>query len=144
MSFTAAIPVNRQASCPAPLLPTGPYYLPAHQQAPAAAAAVTPSDTMPALMPATQQWPTIDKVVGNTPLVRLQRLHLPIHPGGNNTILVKLEGSNPGGSAKDRPALAMLDAAEASGRLRPGGHVIECTTGGELAAGASYELLASV
>lgn len=87
---------------------------------------------MPSLaQSATQQWPTIDKVVGNTPLVRLQRLHLPIHPGGNNTILVKLEGSNPGGSAKDRPALAMLDAAEASGRLRPGGHVIECTTGGD-------------
>lgn len=60
-------------------------------------------------------------------MVRLQRLTRSLHP--SVSIYVKLEGSNPGGSAKDRPALAMLNAAEASGRLQPGGHVIECTTG---------------
>lgn len=73
--------------------------------------------------------PSIDQIVGNTPLVRLQRLHVPLNPGGNNQVYVKLEGANPGGSAKDRPALGMLNAAEASGRLQPGGRVIECTTG---------------
>lgn len=73
--------------------------------------------------------PSIDQIVGNTPLVRLQRLHVPLNPGGNNQVYVKLEGANPGGSAKDRPALGMLTAAEASGRLQPGGRVIECTTG---------------
>ncbi|KAF6262733.1 tryptophan synthase beta subunit-like PLP-dependent enzyme [Scenedesmus sp. NREL 46B-D3] len=72
------------------------------------------------------EMPTIDQVVGNTPMVRLQRL-TGLNP--TNKIFVKLEGANPGGSAKDRPALAMLNAAEACGRLTPGGHVIECTTG---------------
>jgi len=67
------------------------------------------------------------QVVGNTPLIRLQRLGASINP--TNKIYIKLEGSNPGGSAKDRPALHMLDAAERSGRLCPGGRVIECTTG---------------
>jgi cysteine synthase B len=68
-------------------------------------------------------------------MVRLQRL-TGLNP--TNKIFIKLEGSNPGGSAKDRPALAMLNAAEASGRLTPGGHVIECTTGNTGIALASW------
>lgn len=123
---TASIPVDRMGSCPA-ILQTG-LYMPLRKQA---SADVAIPAAIPEHQPLTdkQQWPTVDQVVGNTPMVRLQHLHLPINPGANNTILIKLEGSNPGGSAKDRPALAMLDAAEASGRLQPGGHVIECTTG---------------
>jgi hypothetical protein len=66
-------------------------------------------------------------VVGNTPLIRLQRLGASINP--TNKIYIKMEGSNPGGSSKDRSALNMLNAAERSGRLRPGGRVIECSTG---------------
>lgn len=70
--------------------------------------------------------PTVDRVVGGTPLVRLQRLTAATP---DTRIYVKLEGSNPGGSAKDRPAIAMLDAAEASGVLRPGSRVVEATSG---------------
>lgn len=56
-------------------------------------------------------YPTIESFVGNTPLVRLQRL-----PGNtSNTILVKLEGNNPAGSVKDRPALSMINRAESRG-----------------------------
>ena len=58
----------------------------------------------------------IEDTVGNTPLVRLRRL-----PGKtSNTILVKLEGNNPAGSVKDRPALNMISKAEARGEIRPG------------------------
>ena len=61
-------------------------------------------------------YPTIESTIGNTPLVRLQRL-----PGDtSNTILVKLEGNNPAGSVKDRPALSMLIRAEARGEISPG------------------------
>ncbi|MDD1612295.1 MAG: cysteine synthase CysM [Methylococcaceae bacterium] len=70
-------------------------------------------------------YPTIEAFVGNTPLVRLQRL-----PGDNrNTILVKLEGNNPAGSVKDRPALSMIQHAEARGEIRPGDRLIEATSG---------------
>jgi cysteine synthase B len=70
-------------------------------------------------------FPTIESFVGNTPLVRLQRL-----PGGStNTILVKLEGNNPAGSVKDRPALSMIQHAEARGEIRPGDTLIEATSG---------------
>jgi len=63
--------------------------------------------------------------VGNTPLVRLQRL-----PGvTSNTILVKLEGNNPAGSVKDRPALSMIARAEARGEIKPGDTLIEATSG---------------
>jgi S-sulfo-L-cysteine synthase (O-acetyl-L-serine-dependent) len=72
-----------------------------------------------------QQFPTIETVVGNTPLVRLQRL-----PGKtSNTILVKLEGNNPAGSVKDRPALSMISKAEARGLIKPGDTLIEATSG---------------
>ena len=70
-------------------------------------------------------YPTIEDFVGNTPLVRLQRL-----PGDTtNTILVKLEGNNPAGSVKDRPALSMIQHAEARGLIKPGDTLIEATSG---------------
>lgn len=68
---------------------------------------------------------TIEFFVGNTPLVRLQRL-----PGNSsNTILAKLEGNNPAGSVKDRPALSMIKQAEARGEIKPGDRLIEATSG---------------
>lgn len=70
-------------------------------------------------------FPTIESFIGNTPLVRLQRL-----PGTErNTILAKLEGNNPAGSVKDRPALSMILRAEARGDLKPGDCLIEATSG---------------
>ena len=70
-------------------------------------------------------YPTIDASVGNTPLVRLQRL-----PGNMpNSILAKLEGNNPAGSVKDRPALSMIRRAEARGELKSGDVLIEATSG---------------
>src|SRR5690606_8675381 len=70
-------------------------------------------------------FPTIEDYVGSTPLVRLQRL-----PGQtSNTILVKLEGNNPAGSVKDRPALSMIQEAERRGEISPGDTLIEATSG---------------
>ena len=70
-------------------------------------------------------FPTIESFVGNTPLVRLQRL-----PGNtSNIILVKLEGNNPAGSVKDRPALSMIQHAESRGEITPGDTLIEATSG---------------
>ena len=70
-------------------------------------------------------YPTIESCIGNTPLVRLQRL-----PGTtSNTILAKLEGNNPAGSVKDRPALSMIAEAEARGEIKPGDTLIEATSG---------------
>jgi cysteine synthase B len=70
-------------------------------------------------------WQTIDDTVGNTPLVRLKRL-----PGDTtNVVLCKLEGNNPAGSVKDRPALWMIRKAEERGRIRPGDTLIEATSG---------------
>ncbi|AIR89918.1 cysteine synthase CysM [Pseudomonas cremoricolorata] len=73
----------------------------------------------------TSQYPTIADCVGNTPLVRLQRL------GGDtsNTLLLKLEGNNPAGSVKDRPALSMIARAELRGLIKPGDTLIEATSG---------------
>ena len=69
--------------------------------------------------------PTIESFVGRTPLVRLQRL-----PGmGRNQLLAKLEGHNPAGSVKDRPALNMIRCAEERGVIRPGDTLIEATSG---------------
>lgn len=69
--------------------------------------------------------PTLENFVGNTPLVRLQRL-----PGStSNRILAKLEGNNPAGSVKDRPALSMIVEAERRGEIKPGDHLIEATSG---------------
>jgi len=70
-------------------------------------------------------FPTIESFIGNTPLVRLQRL-----PGNSsNTLLVKLEGNNPAGSVKDRPAVSMIQHAEARGDIKPGDTLIEATSG---------------
>ncbi|MCK5499055.1 MAG: cysteine synthase CysM [Gammaproteobacteria bacterium] len=70
-------------------------------------------------------FPTIEAYVGNTPLVRLQRL-----PGDtSNIIMAKLEGNNPAGSVKDRPALSMIKHAEARGDIKPGDTLIEATSG---------------
>src|SRR3989304_752595 len=67
----------------------------------------------------------LEDFVSNTPLVRLQRL-----PGQtSNVILAKLEGNNPAGSVKDRPALSMIQHAEARGEIRPGDTLIEATSG---------------
>jgi len=71
------------------------------------------------------QYPTIEACIGNTPLVRLQRL-----PGDtSNLILAKLEGNNPAGSVKHRPAMNMIAAAEARGAIKPGDTLIEATSG---------------
>ncbi|KAB2321389.1 cysteine synthase CysM [Betaproteobacteria bacterium SCN1] len=68
---------------------------------------------------------SIEDTVGNTPLVRLKRM-----PGlTSNIVLVKLEGNNPAGSVKDRPALSMIDAAQARGEIKPGDTLIEATSG---------------
>ena len=68
---------------------------------------------------------TVEDFIGNTPLVRLQRL-----PGQtSNVVLGKLEGNNPAGSVKDRPALSMIREAEARGQIRPGDTLIEATSG---------------
>ena len=71
------------------------------------------------------QYPTIDQGIGNTRLVQLQRM-----PGNtSNTILAKLEGDNPAGSVKDRPALSMIKKAQARGEIKPGDRLIEATSG---------------
>jgi cysteine synthase B len=68
---------------------------------------------------------TLDTFVGNTPLVRLQRI-----PGAtSNVLLAKLEGNNPAGSVKDRPALSMVMGAERRGTIKPGDTLIEATSG---------------
>ena len=72
-----------------------------------------------------KNFPTIEKFVGNTPLVRLQRI-----PGNtSNIVLGKLEGNNPAGSVKDRPALSMIVEAEKRGEIKPGDVLIEATSG---------------
>ena len=68
---------------------------------------------------------TLEDYVGRTPLVRLKR----INAGRNNVILAKLEGNNPAGSVKDRPALSMVMRAEARGQIKPGDTLIEATSG---------------
>ena len=76
-------------------------------------------------MPVDWNYPTIEDTVGRTPLVRLQRI-----PGQTtNTILGKLEGNNPAGSVKDRPAMNMIREAESRGAISPGAALIEATSG---------------
>jgi cysteine synthase B len=86
---------------------------------------------------------SIESLIGNTPLVALQKL-----PGAtSNRILVKLEGNNPGGSVKDRPALNMLVQAELRGAIKPGDALIEATSGNTgialamVAAAKSYKMI---
>ena len=76
-------------------------------------------------MSALRDYPTIEHTVGHTPLVRLQRI-----PGDtSNTVLGKLEGNNPAGSVKDRPAMNMINEAESKGVIAPGDTLIEATSG---------------
>ncbi|MEC7076280.1 MAG: cysteine synthase CysM [Pseudomonadota bacterium] len=72
-----------------------------------------------------QQYPTIESTIGHTPLVRLQRML--VNP--NSVVLAKLEGNNPAGSVKDRPAMSMIREAEARGLINPGDTIIEATSG---------------
>jgi len=71
------------------------------------------------------EFKTLEDYVGHTPLVRLKR----INAGRNNVILAKLEGNNPAGSVKDRPALSMVMHSEARGEIKPGDTLIEATSG---------------
>ena len=76
-------------------------------------------------MSASKDYPTVEHTVGHTPLVRLQRI-----PGDtSNTVLGKLEGNNPAGSVKDRPAMSMINEAESRGMIAPGDTLIEATSG---------------
>lgn len=70
-------------------------------------------------------YPTIEDLIGNTPLIRLQRLSA----GKDNLILLKMEGNNPAGSVKDRPAMGMIMAAESRGAIQPGDTLFEATSG---------------
>ena len=71
------------------------------------------------------EYPTVEALVGNTPLIRLQRLL----KKSSNTVLLKMEGQNPAGSVKDRPALSMIAEAEVRGHISPGDTLIEATSG---------------
>jgi cysteine synthase B len=72
-----------------------------------------------------QQYPTIESTIGNTPLVRLQRMLA----NPRSVVLAKLEGNNPAGSVKDRPAISMIREAEVRGLIKPGDTIIEATSG---------------
>jgi len=79
-------------------------------------------------MSTNNDYPTLEDVIGKTPLVRLQRL-LPEAEARGNVILAKLEGNNPAGSVKDRPAISMIRRAEERGEIKPGDTLIEATSG---------------
>ena len=88
-------------------------------------AAQVPAESHLPAMTDSRDYPTLADTVGKTPLVRLQRM-----PGTTtNVILGKLEGNNPAGSVKDRPALSMIRHAQARGEIRPGDTLIEATSG---------------
>lgn len=74
-------------------------------------------------------YPTMEDTIGNTPLVRLQRIPAQFGVDQSNTLLAKLEGNNPAGSVKDRPALSMIRGAEERGLIQPGDTLIEATSG---------------
>jgi cysteine synthase B len=74
-------------------------------------------------------YPTIEDAIGDTPLVRLQRLPGAAQTERHNVILAKLEGNNPAGSVKDRPAISMIRRAEERGEIKPGDTLIEATSG---------------
>jgi len=77
----------------------------------------------------TPRYKTVEDVIGNTPLVRLVRIPGVDNDQRNNVILGKLEGNNPAGSVKDRPAISMIRRAEERGDIRPGDTLIEATSG---------------
>ncbi len=76
-----------------------------------------------------KRYPTIEDVIGQTPVVRLQRLPGPASEARGNLVLGKLEGNNPAGSVKDRPAMSMIRRAEERGDIHPGDTLIEATSG---------------
>lgn len=80
-------------------------------------------------MPTRPSYKTLADTVGNTPLVRIQRLDAAAINAQNSVVLGKLEGNNPAGSVKDRPALSMIMHAEARGTIKPGDTLIEATSG---------------
>ncbi len=74
-------------------------------------------------------YPTLEQTIGHTPLIRLQRIPGAGNDARGNVLLGKLEGNNPAGSVKDRPALSMIARAEARGEIKPGDTLIEATSG---------------
>jgi S-sulfo-L-cysteine synthase (O-acetyl-L-serine-dependent) len=84
---------------------------------------------MPGMTDAAPRYPTLEDVIGNTPLARLVRVPGPDNERRGNVILGKLEGNNPAGSVKDRPAISMIRRAEERGDIRPGDTLIEATSG---------------
>src|SRR5205085_1322584 len=78
---------------------------------------------------ATMQYPTIEDAIGKTPLVALQRIGAEENRKRGNVILGKLEGNNPAGSVKDRPAISMIRRAQERGEIKPGDTLIEATSG---------------
>ena len=89
----------------------------------------TPAHAGTHASPRRVRYKTVEDVVGGTPLVRLQRVPGAGNERRGNVILAKLEGNNPAGSVKDRPALAMIRGAERRGEIRPGDTLIEATSG---------------
>ena len=75
------------------------------------------------------KYPTIESAIGNTPLAALQRIGLKDNQARGNVLLGKLEGNNPAGSVKDRPAMSMIQRAEERGDIKPGDTLIEATSG---------------
>ena len=74
--------------------------------------------------PRRRNYPTVEDAIGRTPLARLQRIGRDVLEARGNVLLGKLEGNNPAGSVKDRPAIAMIEGAEARGEIRPGDTLI--------------------
>src|SRR6476620_4816725 len=75
------------------------------------------------------KYPTIEDAIGKTPLVALQRIDADVNAEKGNVVLGKLEGNNPAGSVKDRPALSMIQRAQERGEIKPGDTLIEATSG---------------
>ena len=88
-----------------------------------------PKSSSKLVPPAAKAYPTIEDVIGGTPLVRLQRLPGSAGAARGNVVLGKLEGNNPAGSVKDRPAISMIRRAEERGDIAPGDTLIEATSG---------------
>ena len=86
-------------------------------------------DMTPSISNSALDYPTLEDAIGKTPLVRLQRLGAVDNAARGNVILGKLEGNNPAGSVKDRPAMAMIKRAEERGDIQPGDTLIEATSG---------------
>jgi cysteine synthase B len=76
-----------------------------------------------------KNYPTLEEAIGKTPLVALQRLGADVNAQRHNVVLGKLEGNNPAGSVKDRPALSMIARAQERGEIQPGDTLIEATSG---------------